>query len=100
MHLPAWAGACVLVLALAIEKRNVRTTQECLGGCLLAVGKTKEKQSVPGSSGALVPCERRSANQRITVRDRSKRVLCFSSPRKTHLDLSACLSSLGPKKTI
>jgi hypothetical protein len=31
MLFPACAGACVLVLALAIEKRNVRKAQECLG---------------------------------------------------------------------
>jgi hypothetical protein len=31
MLLPACAGACVLVLALAIEKRNVRRAQEYLG---------------------------------------------------------------------
>ena len=64
MLLPACAGACVLVLVLAIEKRNVRKTQECLGG--LPVEPSEQKTHVGNGTETSKRSPGSSYNPRVT----------------------------------
>jgi hypothetical protein len=85
MLLPACAGACVLVLVLvlAIEKRDVRRAQECLGDCPSNRRNRKQTSEVRSPRG--LP---------KTLRDSllSRAINCLS-------DAQACNVTVSPSDT-
>ena len=94
----AGLGRCLRACARTGHRKTQRPNNTRVPGGL-PVGRrgNKTKQSVPGSSGAgVTPVHRLqlvAVGQPSCASDRGQTCTVISSPHKTHLDLSACLSS-------
>ena len=98
----AGLGRCLRACARTCHRKTQRPNNTRVPGGL-PVGRWENKRKTECPGVFRCACPLRTSQREPTnncTRSQQTCIVLFSSSRKTHLDLSACLSSLGPKKTI